>query len=504
MHAYLLIGTIASIVTIALFRETVYGSELLASFLLLASILFVSGRHEIQGEKSEEALFFNRKVPLFIATFFLFSSLTLLRLQFVETPVSLRCDTSCEFTAVVATSPSISHGVQKVVLVPKGYDKVERVLATVPLYPLLRVGDEVKVRGVLRDAGSYKEHLTSSFDYASYLHLHHIGSTMLYPSLTVFDASHEEGLSFWLKSKKEYAVSLLTTYLKARDASLARGMLFGDDALSQNEVTSFRVAGLSHIVALSGFNIAILISAVLFVLFFLPLFVRVILAGVLVLLFVIAVGGEASVVRATLMAFVSLCALLLGRPYGARQALLLSLLAIVLYDPLYVHVDVSLHLSFLATAGLVYGEEVIRKIHAKTSFTFFASLFSTTLVAYLATLPYTMYTFHTMSPYALLANVLALPVVPLLMLTSFLILFFSWVPPLATVFGFLSSLLSEYIFGVASFVEKLPFAQVSFSLSYIAMLVVYGALIAFWWYSTLYNETTETEQGDLLSPVMSF
>jgi len=63
------------------------------------------------------------------------------------------------------------------------------------------------------------------------------------------------------------------------------------------------------------------------------------------------------VIRATLMSFVGLLAMLLGRAYVAKQALILSLLAIVMYEPYALMHDVSLHLSFLATAGIVYLSE---------------------------------------------------------------------------------------------------------------------------------------------------
>jgi competence protein ComEC len=131
---------------------------------------------------------------------------------------------------------------------------------------------------------------------------------------------------------KENLISRIEMYVSSPASTLASGMLFGASSVSRELAQTFRTAGLSHIIVLSGFNIAIVIASILFVLAFLPLFLRITLASISVIVFIIMVGAEPSVVRATLMAFIGLLAMLVGREYVARHALILSFFVIVMYE----------------------------------------------------------------------------------------------------------------------------------------------------------------------------
>jgi competence protein ComEC len=291
-------------------------------------------------------------------------------------------------------------------------------------------------------------------------------------------------------------------------SSLASGMLFGEETSSKELKDTFRVAGLSHIVVLSGFNIAIVIGFVLFVLRFLPLFVRIGLASLSVIIFVCMVGAEASVMRATIMSFIGLLAVVVGRQYVAQQALLISFLCIILYEPYALTHDVSLHLSFLATAGIVYGTTIVDSlIPSRVTSRSLRELTSTTCAAYIATVPYLMYTFGSVSLYALFANMLALPLVPIGMFVSFLTLVVSYcAPALALSIGFVTSTLLDVIVMIARVTAELPFASFGVSLSFTSMVVCYGVLIAG---SVIYthkkkNETWQTTEAGNLTGVISY
>ena len=281
--------------------------------------------------------------------------------------------------------------------------------------------------------------------------------------------------------------------------------------MSQELIQTFRVAGLSHVVVLSGFNIAILISFVLALLIFAPLIIRVILAGVFVIFFVIAVGGEASIIRATLMSFIGLAALSFGRAYVARQALLLSLIGIILYEPIHLLHDVSLHLSFLATAGIVYTSDGVKVLFKTIQSKTYKEVIGSTLCAYLTTLPYVIYTFGTVSLYALLTNVLVVPLVPAIMLVTFLVGVSSFVSTtLAYMLGYVDTLLGNSIIGVARIVEQLPFSSLQVSLSFFGMCLLYlGLFFLYFWSikrhaSKQRNETSFTKNDGLISEILSF
>jgi competence protein ComEC len=303
-------------------------------------------------------------------------------------------------------------------------------------------------------------------------------------------------------------VNKINLYVSQPASSLASGMLFGDSSFSEEMKQIFRVAGLSHIIVLSGFNIAIIISFVLFLMSFLPFFIRVISASIGVIFFVIMVGAEASVVRATLMAFIALLATSLGRQYVAKQALILSLLAIVLYEPGSLLHNVSLHLSFIATAGIIYLSEPIhffisRYVEKK----FLQEIFTSTLSAYGMTLPYLMYIFGSVSLYAIVANVAVLFFVPIGMLLTFVVVVVSYLSSFgALLFGLLTTVLMDYIIMCAKVVSSLPYASISINVSLSMMIILY-LFLCFVFVFTKWkekDETLRTEKDVLLSGVIRY
>jgi competence protein ComEC len=437
---------------------------------------------------------------------FLFSfgvSIGVVRVQSVEEKTNYVCETSCTFEARVTTSPRIKDAYQVFTVTPKTEeDTALDIQIRVPLYPEYRVGDTLLLSGkVSLPRTTFPHGEEATFDYAAYLQTKHVGSEMLFPKVEVV-GSGPDSVNDSLARLKDGLVSRIDMYVLSPASTIASGMLFGNSSMSKELVETFRTAGLSHIVVLSGFNIVIVISAILFVFAFLPLLLRTILAGVCVLIFVTMVGGEASVVRATAMAFVGLLATVLGRPYVAKQALLISLLLIVMYEPYALLHDVSLHLSFLATVGIVYGSEVykkvflllVEKITSRVPPLYISEIIVTTLAAYFATLPYVMYTFGTVSVYALLANMLVIPLVPLAMLFSFLVVvtsFFSeW---LSLAVGFIDSVWIGGMLFVAEGIARLPFASLSFTVSFTHMCMMYGALgVSLWAFSQYAQKRDET------------
>lgn len=471
---------------------------------LVQGIIFIVGRkHDTYGVV----------LSLFTLLFTLGLTIGILRVQLMEEKIPYACTSSCTFDASVASSPETKDAYQVLVVRPiqsngetisHGYN----VQLRVPLYPSFKIGETIRVSGTTKIPSVIPPHgATKSFDYASYLHTKSVGSEMLFPKVEVLD-EEPHTLTSMLGRWKEEMVARLSNYISSPASSLASGMLFGNSSMSKELTTTFRVAGLSHIIVLSGFNIAIVIAAILFVFAFLPLVVRVSLASVVVVLFVMMVGGEASVIRATAMAFVSLLATVLGRAYVARQALMLSLLAIILYEPSALLFDVSLHLSFLATAGIVYGSDVIKILLEKYIPTVsLVELLTTTIVAYLATLPYVMYTFGTVSMYALVANVVALPLVPVSMLLSFSVVVLSYISEtLSLAGGYVTTLVLDAVLFVARVITGFPFASLSLTISFLQMCVVYAFVVTLIIFLSRRkeNETPLTTQNGYLTDTISY
>jgi competence protein ComEC len=502
MHLKTIIFVLGIATGIIVGYGTQYASEIVIASLVLAGMqimLYVVGRKR-NG---------NVALSLFVFLFACGVAIGTLRVQVEEEKVPYVCEGSCTFDARIVSSPETKDAYQTLVVHRLDAQENEYdVQLRVPLYPKFQVGEKIKVSGKISVPDIIYPHGDEkSFDYATYLHTKQVGSESLFPKVEVID-SDAHTMSDVLGRLKEDMVARINKYVASPASTLASGMLFGNSNMSKELTDTFRVAGLSHIIVLSGFNIAIVISFVLFVLAFLPLALRIAVASISVIGFVMMVGAEASVLRATCMAFVALLSTLLGRAYVARQALVLSLFAIIMYEPSALLADASLHLSFLATAGIVYLSVPIKMIVQKyLTQTSIMELLTTTLAAYISTLPYICFTFGRVSGYALLANMFALPFVPIAMLFSFITVSFSYISDaLARVFGFADTLAINIILFIARSIEHLPFSSFAFSTSAVGMIFLYvGLLSILLYFSRKENdETVQTTHDGYLTGIIKY
>ncbi|MGH2401522.1 MAG: ComEC/Rec2 family competence protein, partial [Candidatus Limnocylindria bacterium] len=206
------------------------------------------------------------------------------------------------------------------------------------------------------------------------------------------------------------------------EAALGAGILLGVRASIAPEINeAFATAGLTHVVAISGWNIAIV--AALVAAMARPLgrrpggrWTTAFVAATTVGAYVVLTGASPSVVRAALMAAAMLIARLGGSRAHAASALGLAALVMLLVAPSVLW-DVGFQLSLLATAGLIwFGTAVERRLPGWPPW--IREPVALTLAAQLTTLPVILVNFERLSLVAPLANVLVVPFVPIAMLLS--------------------------------------------------------------------------------------
>jgi competence protein ComEC len=253
----------------------------------------------------------------------------------------------------------------------------------------------------------------------------------------------------------------LATLLPLPERSLGQGILLGKNFSQSELLTSFRKAGLSHIVVLSGYNVVIIVRGFLSLA---PFFGRrkVILFSVVgILVFLFSIGPEPPLLRAVIMTLTLVLGEVVGRPGIGSRPFYFTLFVLLLCNPLLLSSNVSFQLSFLATAGILYLEPLIKQYSNKKE-GFVLSLASTTFAAELAVLPLIIVTFSTFSPYFLLANILVLPVIPIVMLLGVLAVLLSFISFfLASVVAWPLYGLLKYVLFVAHGVSRLPGASLS-------------------------------------------
>lgn len=217
----------------------------------------------------------------------------------------------------------------------------------------------------------------------------------------------------------------LSRALPEPEAGLAVGLIIGGSRqLPDAVVSDFRDAGLSHVVAVSGYNISIV--AACFLLLGVALFLSRPQAAVFSLLstaaFVLISGAPASAVRAFGMSAALVSAGWFGRRYASIQAIVLVASVMVILDPLLLRYDVGFLLSFAATAGIALSSPWIGHIVERVRYG--GSLVEAALLTFCANLfvmPVIFANFGTFSPVSFLANAIILPLVPYAMLLSALV-----------------------------------------------------------------------------------
>lgn len=241
-------------------------------------------------------------------------------------------------------------------------------------------------------------------------------------------------IQLWLAALRRAATDgILQSTEKSSAAGFVAALATGDQsAIAQSDSKSMQAAGLTHLVAVSGMNMALVggfaffaLRAALSLMGSLPLYVNiraVAAAAALMTCFGYwaLTGASASTTRAFVMAAVAFGAIILNRPALTLRGLAIAALAIMVATP-----DATLspgfQMSFAATLSLVAAFEADRSrrealAEPKPSriiwvWRAIAAAALTSLVAGLATGPYSAYHFQTYAKYGLFANIAATPII---------------------------------------------------------------------------------------------
>jgi len=206
--------------------------------------------------------------------------------------------------------------------------------------------------------------------------------------------------------------------MPAAEAGLLAGILYGDDDLSTEMRNAFRSAGLTHIIAVSGSNVTVVVQFVSLAALSLGFRRRRafwITTGILIA-FVGFVGFSASVARAAFMGWLVLAARETGRLTDPWRLLLVAATALLLIDPWQLRYDIGFALSFLAMWGLLAWAPIFERILVWLPKRFeMRSSAAMTIAATITTAPYVAWMFGRVPFAGLLTNVVVLPLLPFVM-----------------------------------------------------------------------------------------
>ncbi|MGH2783683.1 MAG: ComEC/Rec2 family competence protein, partial [Actinomycetota bacterium] len=206
------------------------------------------------------------------------------------------------------------------------------------------------------------------------------------------------------------AVAKVAGRIPPREGGLLMGMTIGDTSkLDPGLEDAFRTTGLSHLMAVSGANVAMFLGAIAAVLKMVGVRRRatIVTLGFALVAFMAITRFEPSVIRAGAMASVGLAGVGLGARREALTALAVAALGLMVQDPFLVF-SLGFQLSAVATLGLLV---VAPRITAALRGGSFGAVLGVTLGAQLAVAPLLAMQFRQFSVASLPANVLAVPAV---------------------------------------------------------------------------------------------
>jgi ComEC/Rec2-related protein len=219
----------------------------------------------------------------------------------------------------------------------------------------------------------------------------------------------------WLSRGRTNLTAHAYEILPADEAALLTGLLYGARDLSKADKLAFRHAGLTHIIAVSGANITIIVVCMMRLLLVAHLTRRhAFYACVLTIAsFTLFVGPSASVVRAALMGILVEMAPLVGRLVHPARLLLISACAFVLWHPIALAFDPSFALSFLAMLGLLtWGRWLDSHLAHRIPSAALREIATSTISATVMTAPYAAWACGNVTFWGLPTGFLVLPLIP--------------------------------------------------------------------------------------------
>lgn len=267
------------------------------------------------------------------------------------------------------------------------------------------------------------------------------------------DKKIEDGTESLVLSARDFLAERIENRLSEREAKLGMSYLLGMKAGLDKELSEdLKTVGLTHIVVASGAHLSILVEIARKIFGKISRFSGLLFSILFILFFMCMVGWTPSILRAGIMAILSLCAWYVGRKVAAWRMILMVMAFTLVLNPMFLS-NLGWLLSFASYGGIMMlGPAITKFFYGTKKPGFLASVVLTTIAATLMTLPITLYYFGQVSIISLIANLVILPTLPYAMGFTFFAGVFAGVPGIEMMFSFLAEkILSFHIATVGFF-----------------------------------------------------
>ncbi|MGB5824218.1 MAG: ComEC/Rec2 family competence protein [Proteocatella sp.] len=344
----------------------------------------------------------------------------------------------------------------------------------------LNPGDIISYSGKFKDVGYYT-HKYDDASYTNYLKSKKV-DYICYPQ-AIEISGHKNGLY----SIRGRTIDRLETYIDniyRTDSPIFKALVYGDRTeLEDYTKTSFSHTGTSHILALSGFHVGIILVFINILLTKVSVRKRGLISTLILIIYGFLTGMRPSIVRAVVFFAVYYSAFLKEQRYNILSTAFVTAALLIACNPYYIY-DAGFQLSFASVISIGMMLPFIQKYKIPL-------FIGITVSAQLLTQPIVIYNFGTMPLFGLCANFIIIPLISLLMVLFIISLVVYGLASLAGGFVIIGKymvegiiLLKDITLKINSLFEGLPLAYMEnlqveiwkILLYYVIILVIYNIL----------------------------
>lgn len=343
--------------------------------------------------------------------------------------------------------------------------------------PSMKYGDSLYIEGEFKqpeEARNYK-----GYNYKQYLKTKKIIGTVELEKAKILKSSNGS----FIHNIQKYIKDTRNGTLTDEEGNLLLAILLGDkDKLSEDIQESFKTSNLSHMLAVSGAHVSYIILGLTYVLqnsiigkkngkivciFFL-------------LVFMAITNFTPSVTRACIMAVLTLFSGIIYRKSDVYTNISVAALITLIFNP-YSLLDLGFQLSYGGTIGIII---FIKRIQEKKSnskvINYIKQMALVSIYANIIIIPIMMYHFNTVSFTFIISNIMASPILGIIVITGFLFIIASiTVKPLTRLIAIFIKPILSILIKISQICSKLPFSNILVVTPYMFNVISYYAIILY-------------------------
>lgn len=364
----------------------------------------------------------------------------------------------------------------------------------------IRIGQKIKVLASLSPPS--EPLIPDGFDFRRHLYFQGIGGVgFIFKNPEIIE---QNNVSTNIENIRDAAKRRIESILPPRESAVAIALMIGQqNALSKNDMDAIRNSGLAHMLSISGLHITLMAG----VLFFLSRLCLVLIpnfgvlypakkfAAVFAMLgavfYMLLAGSTAPTVRSVLMIGMAFLAIILDRSPISLRLVAFSALVILIFQPENL-ISVSFQMSFAAVTALIAFFDQTRNFWSRANEKFnlagriliyITSVCVTTIIATIASTPFSIFHFQQFAFMGVIANLVAVPLLSFFIM-PFIVLSFFLMPVGLDIFPLkIVGIGIEMILQIAHSASNLPHAVISFAaIPFSALLccILCGLWIILW------------------------